>query len=95
VCYNYKNNVHFIAQCPYERKDDDNDKKKKFDKSYKKDKKFMKKKTYGQAHVNQEWNSRSLAWTRQPMDTNDHFDLDMGSTSVDQKVYRSMIGSLL
>jgi hypothetical protein len=27
--------------------------------------------------------------------TNDHLDLDMGGTSVDQKVYRSMIGSLL
>jgi hypothetical protein len=30
-----------------------------------------------------------------PMDTNDHLDLDMGGISVDQKVYRSMIGSLL
>jgi hypothetical protein len=30
-----------------------------------------------------------------PMDTNDHLDLDLGGTSVDQKVYRSMIGSLL
>jgi hypothetical protein len=30
-----------------------------------------------------------------PMDTNGHLDLDLGSTSVDQKVYRSMIGSLL
>jgi hypothetical protein len=29
------------------------------------------------------------------MGTNDHLDLDLGSTSVDQKVYRSMIGSLL
>jgi hypothetical protein len=29
------------------------------------------------------------------MDTNDHLDLDLGSTSVDQKVYHSMIGSLL
>jgi hypothetical protein len=28
------------------------------------------------------------------MDTNGHLDLDMGSTSVDQKVYRFMIGSL-
>jgi hypothetical protein len=42
----------------------DNDKKKKFDKRYKKDKKFMKK-TYAQAHVSQEWNSRSLVWIRQ------------------------------
>jgi hypothetical protein len=30
-----------------------------------------------------------------PMDTNDHLDLDLGSTSVDQKVYRPMIGFLL
>jgi hypothetical protein len=29
------------------------------------------------------------------MDTNGHLDLDMGGTSVDQNVYRSMIGSLL
>jgi hypothetical protein len=57
VCYNYGKNGHFIAQCPYERKEEDNDKKKKFDKSYKKDKKFTKKKPYEQAHVGQEWNS--------------------------------------
>jgi hypothetical protein len=30
-----------------------------------------------------------------PMGTNGHFDLDTGGKSVDQKVYRSMIGSLL
>jgi hypothetical protein len=30
-----------------------------------------------------------------PMGTNGHLDLDMGGTSVDQKVYRSMNGSLL
>jgi hypothetical protein len=30
-----------------------------------------------------------------PMGTNGHLDLDMGGTSVDQKVYRSMIESLL
>jgi hypothetical protein len=47
VCYNYDKNVHFIAQCPYERKDKCDDKKKKKDKSYKKDKKFLKKKSYG------------------------------------------------
>jgi hypothetical protein len=29
------------------------------------------------------------------IDTNGHLDLDMGGTSVDQKVYRSIIGSLL
>jgi hypothetical protein len=30
-----------------------------------------------------------------PMGTNEHLDLDTGGKSVDQKVYRSMIGSLL
>jgi hypothetical protein len=30
-----------------------------------------------------------------PMETNGHLDLDMGGKSVDQKVYQSMIGSLL
>jgi hypothetical protein len=32
---------------------------------------------------------------KMPIDTNGHLDLDLGSTSVDQKVYRSMIESLL
>jgi hypothetical protein len=54
VCYNCDKNGHFIVQCPYERKEEDNDKKKKFDKGYKKDKKYTKKKPYGQAHVGQE-----------------------------------------
>jgi hypothetical protein len=56
VCYNCGKNGHFIAQCPYKRKED-NDWKKKLDKSYKKYKKFIKKKPYGQAHVGQKWNS--------------------------------------
>jgi hypothetical protein len=30
-----------------------------------------------------------------PMGTNGHLDFDLGGTLVDQKVYRSMIGSLL
>jgi hypothetical protein len=46
VCYNCGKNRHFIAQCSYERKDEDNDKKKMKDKSYKKDKKFTNKKPY-------------------------------------------------
>jgi hypothetical protein len=46
VCYNCDKSKYFIAQCPYERKEEDNDKKKKFDKGYKKDKKFLKKKSY-------------------------------------------------
>jgi hypothetical protein len=54
VCYNCGKNVYFIAQCPYERKEEDNEKKKKLDKGYKKDKKFTKKNPYGQAHVGQE-----------------------------------------
>jgi hypothetical protein len=57
VCYNYGKNGHFIAQCPYERKKEDNDKRNKFDKGYKKGKKYTKKKPYGQTHVGQEWNS--------------------------------------
>jgi hypothetical protein len=57
MCYNCGKNMHFIAQCPYERKEEDNDKRKKFDKGYKKDKKYTKKKPYGQAHVGQERNS--------------------------------------
>jgi hypothetical protein len=32
---------------------------------------------------------------KMPMDTNDYLDLDLGGTSVDQKVYRFMIGFLL
>jgi hypothetical protein len=54
VCYNCDKNEYFIAQCSYERKEEDNDKKKKFDKGFKKDKKYTKKKPYGQAHVDQE-----------------------------------------
>jgi hypothetical protein len=32
---------------------------------------------------------------KSPMGTNGHLDLDLGDTSVDQKIYLSMIGSLL
>jgi hypothetical protein len=52
VCCNCGKNGHFIAQCPYERKEEDNENKRKLDKGYKKDKKFIKK-PYGQAHVSQ------------------------------------------
>jgi hypothetical protein len=54
VCYNCGKNRHFIAQCPYEKKEENNEKKKKLDKGYKKDKKFTKKKPYGQTHIGQE-----------------------------------------
>jgi hypothetical protein len=36
VCYNYGKNEYFITQCTYERKEEDNDKKKKLVKGYKK-----------------------------------------------------------
>jgi hypothetical protein len=54
LCYNYDKTVNFIAQCTYERKEENNDKRKKFDKDYKKDKKYTKKKTCGQALIDQE-----------------------------------------
>jgi hypothetical protein len=56
VCHNCGKSGHFIAQCPHKRKDEDDNKKNK-EKSYKKDKKFLKKKPYGQAHKGQEWDS--------------------------------------
>jgi hypothetical protein len=45
VCYNCSKNGHFIAQHPYERKEEDNEKKKKLDKSYKKEKEIYKEET--------------------------------------------------
>jgi hypothetical protein len=56
VSYNHGKNEHFIAQCPYERKDEDDEKKKK-ENGYKKDNMFLKKKSFGQAHIGQEWDS--------------------------------------
>jgi hypothetical protein len=59
VCYNCGKNEHFIAQCPYERREEDENKKKRKDKTYTKDKKDKKyyKKSYGEAHIGQEWDS--------------------------------------
>jgi hypothetical protein len=65
-CYNCVKNGHFIAKCPYERKVEDNDKRKKFDKGYKKYKKYTKKKPYGQADVGQEWDSSRKVMKWQP-----------------------------
>jgi hypothetical protein len=51
ICYNYAKHGYFIANCPFERRDDDDDKK---DKGYKKSDKPYKKKSYGKAHIGQE-----------------------------------------
>jgi hypothetical protein len=47
VCYNCGKSEHFIAQCPYERKDEDNDKNKKKGKSYKKTRNSQRKSPMG------------------------------------------------
>jgi len=50
-CYNCGSTEHFIADCPYENKEDKKDKKK----HYKKDDKTQHKKNYsGQAHIGHE-----------------------------------------
>jgi hypothetical protein len=58
TCYNYGKHAHFIANCPFERMDDDDDKKKsksyKKDKGYKRNDKPYKNKSYGKAHIGQE-----------------------------------------
>jgi hypothetical protein len=60
TCYNFGKYGHFIADCPFERRDDDDDKKK--NKPYKKDKGYKRgekpyKKSYGEAHIGLELNS--------------------------------------
>jgi hypothetical protein len=61
ICYNCGKHGHFIANCPFERRDDDDDKKKskphKKDKGYKRSDKPYKKKSYIEAHIGQEWES--------------------------------------
>jgi hypothetical protein len=57
ACYKCGKYGHYIANYPYERREEDNDKrKKKKEKRYKKDKHY-KKKTYGEAHIGKEWDS--------------------------------------
>jgi hypothetical protein len=68
TCYNCDKYVHYIANCPYERRDEEDDKKKKKkkkkeeeeeeeeEKGYKKDKNY-KKKSYVKAHIGKEWDS--------------------------------------
>jgi hypothetical protein len=61
TCYNCGKHSHFIDNCPFERRDDDEDKKKrkpyKKDKGYKMSDKPYKKKSYGETHIGQEWES--------------------------------------
>jgi hypothetical protein len=58
ACYNCGKYGHYIANCPYERREEEDDKKKKKKKkrSYKNDKHY-KKKTYGETHIDKEWDS--------------------------------------
>jgi hypothetical protein len=56
ACYNCGKYGHYIANCPYENRDEEDDKKKNKEKSYKKDKNY-KKKSYGEAHIGKEWDS--------------------------------------
>jgi hypothetical protein len=62
ICYNCGKHDHFIANYPFEHRDDDDDDKKKYkpckkDKGYKRSDKPYKKKSYGEAHIGQEWES--------------------------------------
>jgi hypothetical protein len=62
TCYNYGKYGHFIANCPFERRDDDDKKKNKpckKDKGYKRSDKPYKKKSYGEAHIGQERESNN------------------------------------
>jgi hypothetical protein len=58
TCYNCGKNDHFIANCPFERRDDGDDKKKykryKKDKGNKRSDKPYKKKSFGEAHIRHE-----------------------------------------
>jgi predicted phosphatase len=58
IWYNCGKHGHLIANCPFERREEDDDKKKskfyKKDKSYKRSDKPYKKKSYGEAHIGKE-----------------------------------------
>ena len=55
-CYNCGKSGYFIANCPYEKKDEEEGKKEK-KKSFKKNEKFFKKKIKGEAYLGKEWDS--------------------------------------
>jgi hypothetical protein len=61
ICYNCSKHGHFITNCPFEHRDDDDGKKMskfyKKDKGYKKSDKPYKKKSYEEAHIGQEGES--------------------------------------
>jgi hypothetical protein len=56
ACHNCGKHGHYIANYPYERREEDDNKKKEKEKRHKKDKHY-KKKAYGEAHTGKEWDS--------------------------------------
>jgi hypothetical protein len=56
ACYNCGKHGHYITNCPHEHRDEEVDKKRKKEKSYKKDKHYNNKR-YGEAHIGKEWDT--------------------------------------